>query len=237
MVSVVPLVPQPVPQPIGERRLFFHSLDWQRYQTLRETLSRDRGASPLDNRNIRFTYLQGKLEVTIPLEIHEFSARLIEKFIWILVVEYGLKVKTMGSTTLDRESLGRSAEPDNAYYIQNQPLVAGRDVDLDQDPPPDLVVEVDITHTDIDKLDLYAAMNIPEFWRYNGEVWRIYTLRDRAYQEVEASPTFPQVPKLKLYEFLATARQDEVEAELALRQWVRELSIKTDKQTSNKSHD
>lgn len=187
-------------------------------------LCQARGVPPLENRNIRFTYLQGKLEVTMPLEIHEFSARLIELFIRILVVELGLKVKTMGSTTLDREVLERSAEPDNAYYIQNQPLVAGRDVDLDRDPPPDLIVEVDITHTDIDKLVLYAAMKVPEFWRYNGEVWRIYSLENGEYQEVEVSPTFPQVPKIKLYEFLATARQDEVEAELALRQWASQLS-------------
>lgn len=213
MVSVAPIVPQPIPKPIGERRMLFHSLDWQRYQTLRDILSR--------TGNIHFTYLNGTLEVTMPLEIHEFSARMIELFIRILVVELGMKLKTMGSTTLEREELERAAEPDDAYYIQNQPLVAGRMVNLEQDPPPDLVVEVDITHTDIDKPALYAGMGVPEFWRYNGEVWRIYELRDRQYHEVDASPTFPQVPKVKLYEFLATARQDEVEAEQALRQWVR----------------
>jgi len=87
-----------------------------------------------------------------------------------------------------------------------------------------LIVEVDITHTDIDKLALYAAMGVPEFWRYNGEVWRIYALQHGEYQETDVSPTFPQVPKMKLYEFLATARQDEVEAELALRRWARSLS-------------
>lgn len=157
----------------------------------------------------------------MPLEIHEFSARLIEKFIWILVAELGMKIKTMGSTTLDREALDRSAEPDNAYYIQNQPLVAGRDVDLDQDPPPDLVVEVDITHTDVDKLRLYAAIGVPEFWRYNGEVWRIYRLQDAVYQEVEISPTFADIPQSRLYEFLAAAREDEMAAEQDLRLWVR----------------
>lgn len=213
MVSVAPIISQSPPPPVGEKRFLFRSLDWQRYQTLRETLSRER--------NVRFTYMHGILEVTMPLEIHEFSARLIELFIRILVVELGMKVKTMGSTTLAREILDKSAEPDDAYYIQNQPLVAGRDVDLEQDPPPDLVVEVDITHTDINKLQLYAAMGVPEFWRYNGEVWRVYALCDGLYKEVEESPTFPLIPKVKLYEFLATARQDEVEAELILRKWVR----------------
>ncbi|MEM8639882.1 MAG: Uma2 family endonuclease [Cyanobacteria bacterium P01_G01_bin.54] len=221
MVTVAPLVAQPIPQPVGEKRLVFQGLDWPRYQALRNSLCQACGESPLVNRSLRFTYLSGTLEVTMPLEIHEFSTRLIELFIRILVVELGMKLKTMGSTTLDREVLDRSAEPDNAYYIQNQSCVAGRDVDLERDPPPDLVVEVDISHTDIDKLRLYAGMGIPEFWRYNGEVWRIYCLDAGEYQEVEVSPTFSQVPKPKLYEFLATARQDEVEAELALREWVR----------------
>ena len=76
MANVAPLVPQPIAQPLGERRLLFHSLTWQRYQTLRETLCRDRGASSPENRNLRFIYLHGKLEVTLPLEVHEFSARL-----------------------------------------------------------------------------------------------------------------------------------------------------------------
>lgn len=212
MVSAPPIISQPVPQPVGERRFVFRSLNWQRYQTLRETLAADR--------NIRFTYSQGTLEVTMPLEVHEFSARMIELFIRVLVVESGMDLKTMGSTTLDRGDLDRSAEPDDAYYIQNQSLVAGRDVDLEKDLPPDLVVEVDITHTDIDKLRLYAAMGIPEFWRYNGEVWRIYCLRGEQYQEVEMSPTFPWAEKFRLYEFLAAARESEAGAERALRQWV-----------------
>jgi Uma2 family endonuclease len=127
----------------------------------------------------------------------------------------------MGSTTLEREALDCSAEPDDAYYIQNRDWVAGRNVDLENDPPPDLVVEVDITHTNIDKLRLYASLQVPEFWRYNGATLQIYQLQGTAYQAVETSPTFPTIPKTKLYEFLAQARQDEVEAELAFRAWVR----------------
>ena len=215
--SIPPIVAQPIAKPIGERRIVFRYLDWQRYQTIRQALE--------ENRVMRFTYDQGILEVTMPLEDHEFAVRLIERFILILVVELGMKLKTMGSTTLDREVLDRSAKPDNAYYIQNQARVAGRNVDLENDPPPDLVVEVDITHTDIDKLRFYASMGVAEFWRYNGETWQIYHRQDQCqdeeYTEVGTSPTFPLVPKIKLYEFLAQARQDEVAAELALREWVR----------------
>lgn len=193
--------------------MVFRGLKWQEYKAIQQALG--------ERRNAHLTYDRGVLEITMPLEIHEFAAELIGVFIRVLVTELGLKIKSMRSTTLEREDLGRSPEPDNAYYIQNQPLVAGKTVDLKTDPPPDLVVEVDITHTDIDKLGLYASLGVPEFWRYNGELWRIYMLRDGKYQEVAASPTFEFVPKQKLYEFLVQAQQDEVEAERLLREWVR----------------
>ncbi|MGH8000990.1 MAG: hypothetical protein ACREPR_16565 [Brasilonema sp.] len=77
---------------------------------------------------------------------------------------------------------------------------------------------MDITHTDINKLALYASMRVPKFWRFNGQVWRIYQLQGEQYQEVEISPTFALVPKTKLYEFLAQAQEDEVAAEQSLRQ-------------------
>jgi Uma2 family endonuclease len=208
--------PEPlnVLQPIGEKRVIFQHLNWQAYQQILQALGQTRSA--------RLTYDRGRLEISMPLESHEFARELIGLFIRILVVEIGFKIKSMGSTTLDREDLDRGSEPDNAYYIQNQPRVAGKKVDLKQDPPPDLVVEVDITHSDIDKPALYASMGVTEFWRYNGQVWRIYQLEGQQYQEVENSPTFPWVAKEKLYEFLAQAEQDEVEAERSFRTWIRE---------------
>jgi Uma2 family endonuclease len=158
----------------------------------------------------------------MPLIKHEFSLRLIERFIVILVMEMGMKLKTMGSTTMDREDLQRGAEPDCAYYIQNQPKVAGKAVDLSQDPPPDLVVEVDITHTDIDKNKLYASLGVPEFWRYNGQELKIYTLQEATYVECDRSPTFPWMQKEYLYNFLEEAQQDEIAAEVKFRAFVKE---------------
>lgn len=215
---MTPLTASPFPvtpvAAIGEKRVTFHHLNWQAYQQILHALPQTRAA--------RLTYDRGILEITMPLEDHEFAVRLIERFIYFLIAEMGMKIKTMGSTTLEREDLDRSPEPDNAYYIQNQPLVAGRTVNLDTDPPPDLIVEVDITHTDINKLRLYASLGVPEFWRYNGQIWRIYRLDAEEYQEVTTSPTFPFLPKEKLYEFLAQAVEDEVAAEQALRSWVRQ---------------
>jgi Uma2 family endonuclease len=180
-------------QPVGEQRVVLRGLSWEAYLQILDALPQSRGS--------RLTYDDGVLEITAPLELHEFSGRLIERFVFTLIELMGLKIKTMGSTTMNYPNLKKGAEPDNAYYIQNQPLVKGRDVDFSQDPPPDLVVEVDITHTDIAKNQFYASLGVPEFWRFNGKVWRIYQLQEQVYVEVEVSPTFPQVPKGRAISF------------------------------------
>lgn len=203
---------------LPEKRIVFHNLNWQRYKQIFNALGEQGSA--------RFTYDRGTLEITKPLEEHEFARIFIGLFIRILVFEKWIKIKTMGSTTLDYPELDISAEPDNSYYIENQPKVAGRKVDFATDPPPDLVVEVDITRTQINKLRLYASMGVPEFWRYNGEELRIYRLENRQYMEIKNSSTFLDMDKAKLYEFLQQAKKDEVEAENSFRAYVRENLVK-----------
>jgi Uma2 family endonuclease len=200
--------------PLAEQRVVFHHLTWNGYQQILQVLNNHSCHS-------RLTYDQGVLEITMPLERHETANRLIELFIRILVTEIGLEIKTMGSTTLNFPGLQKSAEPDSCYYIQNQSKVVGREIDLTYDPPPDLVVEIDITHTDIDKLQLYARMGVPELWRYNGQIWQIYHRQGSQYVEVEQSPTFPWVEKVQLYRFLEQCKRGEVAAEKDFRRWVR----------------
>lgn len=217
-IDMVIAAPEPRAElrPIGEQRVVLRGLSWADYLQILNTLPQSRGS--------RLIYDDGVLEITVPLEAHEFSGRLIERFILTLVELMGLRIKTMGSTTMNYPHLKKGAEPDNAYYIQNQPLVKGREVDFSQDPPPDLVVEVDITHTDIAKNQFYSSLGIAEFWRFNGKVWRIYQLQEEVYVEVEASPTFPLVPKERLYVFLEQAKEDEIAAVRSLRAWWEEQS-------------
>ncbi|MBW4541300.1 MAG: Uma2 family endonuclease [Myxacorys chilensis ATA2-1-KO14] len=208
------LITDRVAPPIGEKRVTVRNLDWQAYQQLRSLLEHRTHA--------RLTYDRGTLEITMPLEEHEFASEMIALFVRVLVTEMGLKLKSMGSTTLDREDLKRGAEPDKGFYIQNQQVVAGRTVDLATDPAPDLIVEVDITNTDIDKNELYANLGIPEFWRFNGREWQIYQLQGKKYVERDRTPTFPIVEKTDLYHFLEACQQDEIAAESNFRAWVRQ---------------
>jgi Uma2 family endonuclease len=201
---------------LPEKRVTFYGLSWDAYETILAALGEGRSA--------RLTYYKGTFEIMTPLEPHDYSGGSIDKFIQILVEELGLNVKSMESTTLKRADLKVGAEPDKGYYIANEALVRGKIVDLKIDPPPDLVVEVDITHTDLNKNALYAEMGVPEFWRYNGKTLTIYCLVNGGYEAVETSPTFPGVPKERLYQFLRDCGEvGEVQARRNLRRWVQGL--------------
>ena len=198
----------------AEQRLTLHNISWDTYEKLLEAFGEHRAA--------RITYDTGVLEFMVPLEAHENPSDLIGAFVRTVAEESGWNLKSLASTTLKRSGLEKGAEPDKCFYIQNEALVRGKTVDLEQDPPPDLVVEVDITHTDIDKNQLYARLGVAEFWRYDGKELRIFQLQEREYEEVHISPTFTSVPKDIFYEFLQRCQQEgEVPANRALRIWVR----------------
>ena len=215
VVTSSPQVAERQQHPSGEQRVVFNHLSWKDYLLLLSAIGETRSA--------RLTYDRGQLEITMPLEAHEFASEMIALFIRILVEELGLQIKSIGSTMLSYPQLDRGAEPDKGFYIKNQHLVAGREIDFAKDPPPDLVVEVDITNTDIDKLSLYAAMGISEFWRFDGAILRIYTLQNGSYTKTDTSSDFSRIPKDKLSEFLMESKQNEVRASQNLRQWIRDI--------------
>jgi Uma2 family endonuclease len=207
----------PISTHLPERRVTFYGISWAAYETIAAALGEGRSA--------RLTYYKGTFEIMTPLEFHDNPKQVIGDFIKILVIQGGLAgIKSMGSTTLSYPDRNLGAEPDQCYYIANEPKVRGKTVDLKTDPPPDLILEVDITHTDINKNALYAEMGVPEFWRYDGSVLTIYALQNSQYREVETSPTFPWVPKDRLYQYLQECAQlGEVAATLNLQAWVQDI--------------
>jgi Uma2 family endonuclease len=197
----------------AEQRLTLHNISWETYEKILEAFGEHRAA--------HITYDEGMLEFMVPLEAHENPSDVIGAFIRALVVESGQDLKSMASTTLRREKLQKGAEPDKCFYIQNEPLVRGKTVDLETDPPPDLVVEVDITHTDIDKNALYAKLGVPEFWHFNGRTLIIYRLQNQQYTEVDVSPTFPWANKDVFYTYLNHCKSiGEAQALRQLAAWI-----------------
>jgi Uma2 family endonuclease len=144
--------------------------------------------------------------------------------IHILADELHVPIKGGGSATFRREDLDRGIEPDQCFYTKNEPAIRGkRTIDLATDPPPDLAVEVEISRRLLDRVGIYAALGIPELWRYDGEHLRVFTLGPNAeYHPCDRSPTFPAVPLEMIEKFVADSRTaEETEWARGIREWVR----------------
>ncbi len=201
----------------NEQRTVLHHISWQLFEQLLTEIG--------DDRAIRLAYYQGILEFTTPLFAHEQSNRLIERVVNTLVEEQGIECTPAGSMTIKRPDLVAGKEPDSCFYIQNEHLVRDKvRLDFSQDPPPDLAIEVDITHSAIDQLLLYAALGVPELWCYDGQILTFYQLVDGAYMAVDLSPTFPELAPARVLDFLAECRSIGVSSAVrSLRQWIQTM--------------
>ncbi len=180
----------------AERRVVLSNVSWSTFLALVRETDSGRG---------RFTYDRGVLEILSPSGMHERIANLIDRLIGLLTLRLGIEVASYGSTTLLRESKRRGLEPDKCYYVQNEPKIRGKgDIDLKTDPPPDLVVEVDLSSDSLDKFEISSALGVTEIWRHaNGEL-RIHRLRPNGkYVERARSSVFPDLPLNVLRDFIS----------------------------------
>ncbi|AFZ29395.1 protein of unknown function DUF820 [Gloeocapsa sp. PCC 7428] len=203
---------------LAEQRVVLRNISWQTFTAMLDEMGQERAT--------RVAYIDGMLEIMTPLGEHENTNRFVERLIHALAEEMNLNIKSFGSLTLKRENMKRGAEPDSCYYIQNEPRVRNkRNIDLNIDPPPDLVLEIDITSSSIDKRPIYAAVGVPEIWRYDGRSLQVFLLSqlDSSYTLTQQSPTFSILDLNLVPQLIAQSLIDgETQTLRSFRTWVQQ---------------
>ncbi len=139
---------------------------------------------------------------------HEGANNALATIVEITLEELDLDFENAGSTTFMREDLERGFEPDSCFYIQNVDRIRGKKkVDMRIDPPPDLLIEVDLTHDSSSKFGLYAALKVPEVWRYEADTLEIWQLDNDSYVRHPSSRAIP-ILNDKLVSELMESRKD-----------------------------
>jgi len=185
-------------QTTPENRVILKGVSWSTFKALLADVG--------DDRAWRIAYDEGVLEIRMPLEEHEEPKRLIESFVEAIVDELEIELRSLGSLTLEREDLTRAVEPDSCFYIQNESLVRGRNINLPNDPPPDLAIESDYTNSSVNKFTIYAAIGVPEIWRYRRESLQVYQLVEGKYEKCDHSLAFPFLPVAEIPGFIEQSR-------------------------------
>ena len=192
----------------AEQKVILHNVRWETYERLMD----ERGESRVP----RFAYDRGELEIMSPQAEHESISYAAALLIEVLAEEMDIEVYGLGSTTFKREDLERGFEPDQCFYFKDWELVRGKEkLDLATDPPPELVIEIDITSPSLNKLSIYARLGVREVWRYDGERMHILGLEDDVYVERPASLALPSLTNHVLTRFA------EEGAKLRRRAWMR----------------
>ena len=183
----------------SEQRVLLEGLSWEIYESLVRA-SQNRGAP-------RFTYDRGQLEIMNPSAEHERLKETTTLLVNIVAEELRINVEAFGSTTFRRLDVGRGFEADSCFYIHNLARVKGKtEIDLHVDPPPDLVIEIDITTSSLDKLSIFASLGVPEVWRYQDARMRIFRLAQGALVEREESAALPGLTAELVTRFLNAGR-------------------------------
>jgi Uma2 family endonuclease len=195
--------------------LLLHEVHWIEYEALLAHLP--------DNPRFRLSYDQGTLEIMTLSPRHERLKSLFAHLLAVLAEELNLNLVGLGSTTFRRTEAARGTEPDDCYYIQQAERMAGRDtIDLTIDPPPDLIVEVDITHPSLDKFPIYASLGIPEVWQHNGDTLQFFLLVGDRYTQTPESSLFPVLSAEVLTGFVQQGMTHGIIPMIrAFRSWVR----------------
>lgn len=185
----------PAPTVRDNPPIVFDNISWQTYLELLEA----RG-----ERRYNMTYDHGVLEIMTRSQLHERLCMLLNQFVLALTHELGIELASVGSTTMHSESLAVGGEADQSYYIRQEPIVRARDeYDPEVDPPPDLVVEVDLSSTSELRMKVYADLGVPEVWRYDGEHLAFHALQSNgSYTIVDRSLSFPDLSSADLERFI-----------------------------------
>jgi Uma2 family endonuclease len=163
--------------------LVIRQATWEDYERLLDDLR--------DRPNLRVSYDSGTLEIMSPLPEHEEYASFIEAVVRLIGEELDLTIEGRGNATWKRRRLAKGVDPDACFYVANAHRVIGRrQIDLERDPPPDIVVEIDVTNESLSKFPLYAALAVPEIWRYDTHAVHFYELAADAYRESPESRAF-----------------------------------------------
>jgi len=188
-------------------------VSWETYERLLS--EHNESAGP------RFTYDDGYLEMmTLSIE-HEDQNRTLASLVELILVEWDVDFLTAGSNTFKSPELKKGFEPDTSFYIEHVEAVRGRKrLDLTVDPPPDLVIEIEVSEPFLPRLPIFAAMRVPEIWCCAGHAVRILRLDRGRYREVKRSGSLSPLTADVITGFLRrSARSKRPAWARAVREW------------------
>jgi Uma2 family endonuclease len=213
---MIAIAPEPV------QRLRLSAVPWSSYEAILHAF---------DGRRLRITYDREELEIMTISSEHEHYKWPIRRMIEMVAFVLRISIRGGGSLTFRRESLERGLEPDECDWIQNAKRFRSlKEYDPTVDPPPDVSLEIDIMSSSVPRMPIYAALRVPEVWRFDHNGLTIHHLGQAGkYKVKNHSRAFPFLPIDEVRRFLNEAEtMDDSDWVHAFHNWVRHTVLPLD---------
>jgi len=171
-----------------DARVVLHGIPWWMYVALCD--ARDaRGGG------VRMTYLEGELELMSPSFLHEEAKKIIARLIETWADEVNFDLRGYGNATFRKEAKRGGLEADECYKIG---------VPIEEDGFPDIAIEVDVSSSHLNKLEVYARLGVPEVWGWESTSREIVIHRrvNDGYERAPASAMLPDLDVALLARFV-----------------------------------
>jgi Uma2 family endonuclease len=195
-------------------RLLLSGVNWATYRRLLRLFE--------ERRHLRITYDRGALEIMTLSPRHERIKHLLGMLVLAFAEGLAIPVAGFGSMTFRRRRSRRGLEPDECFWVQHEPEVRGKDeIDLKTDPAPDLVIEVDITRSSINRMAIYSLVGVQEIWRFDGSALTFQSRQaDGSYAPLAQSIAFPGISPADVTRFHdLRGKEDETAIARQAREW------------------
>jgi Uma2 family endonuclease len=191
-----------------------NGVQWETYERL--LADQENSSGP------RLYYDTGTLEIMSPSPKHERLKEAVVLFFNLAAAEMEIDCFSMGSTTFRNKALEKGFEPDGCFYLSQLDVIRQKDeFDLSVDPPPDLVIEIDVRHAVLKKLPLFLSFEVPEIWLYLDDHFEIRRLDSGTYRKLSQSAFVPRITGEVLLEFAESRQHMTTPAWLkSIREWV-----------------
>src|SRR6476646_3083848 len=103
-------------RPIAEQCFLIEAISWEDYEQFLKIF---------DDRRFPHTFIDGVLEIMTLSQEHEWTKKIIARFIENLSIAFQVRITSSGSATLKRQLKERGLEPDESYYVANYSVVRG----------------------------------------------------------------------------------------------------------------
>jgi len=199
----------------GDQRVDLPGISWDLYVAINDAVGEKPG--------VRMIYGDGRLSLLTTSRQHDWFAELLGALVQALANRLEIPWEIAGQATYRSPDKKVGIEGDKTFYFREHAILMSGPVNIDLavQPPPDLAIEIVVSHPASTALISWGKLGVPEVWVYepnrNLLTFRVRS-EDGTYLEASTSLAFPGLASGDLLEAMKEA------AELRAFEWFKRIN-------------